>query len=67
MMYDVTDPHAPVFVDYINNRDFAAQTGDLGPEGLTFIPAKASPKGRPLLIVANDISGTVTTYGVTSK
>jgi hypothetical protein len=67
MMYDITDPRSPVFVDYINNRDFDAQSGDLGPEGLTFIPAKSSPIGRPLLVVANEVSGTVTLYKISSK
>lgn len=71
MVYDVTNPHAPVFVDYANNRDFsvdpatAPQAGDLGPEGLIFIAAKNSPTGRPLLVVANEVSGTVTLYDVT--
>ncbi len=67
MMYDVTDPAAPVFVDYLNNRDFVGGTGDLGPEGLTFVSAHDSPNGRPMLVAANEISGTVTLYSVTSK
>lgn len=42
MVYDVSDPGAPVFAQYINNRDFtgdaeAGTAGDLGPEGLRFI------------------------------
>jgi hypothetical protein len=69
MMYDITAPHAPVFVDYINNRDFTAsipsvQAGDLGPEGVTFIGAQDSPTGKPMLAVSNEISGTVTLYEV---
>jgi len=67
VMYDVTDPTAPLFVDYLNNRDFAAGTGDLGPEGLKFIPAHESPNGRPMLLAANEISGTVTLYKISSK
>ncbi len=67
VMYDVTDPTTPLFVDYLNNRDFAAGTGDLGPEGLKFIPACDSPNGRPMLLVANEISGTVTLYKISSK
>jgi hypothetical protein len=67
MMYDVTDPRAPFFVDYLNNRDFAAGTGDLGPEGLHFIPAKESPNGQPLLAVANEVSGTVTLYAIRKR
>ncbi len=67
MLYDVTDPFAPFFVDYLNNRDFAAGTGDLGPEGLKFIAAQESPTGHPLVAVANEISGTVTLYEVKPK
>ena len=67
VMYDVTDPTTPLFVDYLNNRDFAAGTGDLGPEGLKFIPAHESPNGRPMLMAANEISGTVTLYKISSK
>jgi hypothetical protein len=67
MMYDVTDPAAPFFVDYENNRDFGAGTGDAGPEGVHFIPAHESPNGQPIVAVANEISGTVTLYAVKKK
>ena len=66
VMYDITSPWTPLFVDYLNNRDFAAGTGDLGPEGLTFIPAAESPNGLPMLVAANEISGTVTLYSITA-
>lgn len=68
--YDITDPYAPLFVDYTNNRNFsvdpatAPAAGDLGPEGLLFIDAKNSPTNAPLLVVANEVSGTVTLYNV---
>lgn len=67
MVYDVTVPFAPRFATYINNRDFSAATttaaaGDLGPEGLLFIPAASSSTGSNLLVVANEISGTTTIY-----
>ena len=67
MIYDVTDPTAPVFIEYVNRRDFAAATeaaGDLAPEGIAFVPADVSPTGAPLLIVANEFSGTTTVYEV---
>lgn len=61
MTYDVTDPQHPIFVNYINTRDFSAGINtDSGPEGLEFIPAPESPTGLPLLLVANEVGGTVT-------
>jgi hypothetical protein len=67
VVYDVTDPHSPTFVQYINNRNFLAAVDtaaakDLGPEGIHFIPANESPTGLPLIAVANEVSGTTTVY-----
>ncbi|MGG6314013.1 choice-of-anchor I family protein [Paenibacillus macerans] len=60
MAYDVTDPTRPIFAGYANTRDFAkGMDTDTGPEGLEFIPAAESPTGQPLLLVANEVSGTV--------
>ncbi|MDM7950294.1 choice-of-anchor I family protein [Hydrogenophaga sp.] len=65
LVYDITNPAAPTRVDYLNTRDewvtdppSLATVGDLGPEGLVFIPAAQSPNGRPLLVVGNEVSGT---------
>ena len=41
-----------------------ASAGDLGPEGLAFVPASDSPTHRPLLAVANEVSGTTTLFQV---
>jgi hypothetical protein len=41
--------------------------GDLGPEGLAFVPAGDSPSGKPLLIVGNEISGSTRVYEVVAK
>lgn len=57
MVYDVTSPSTPAFVTYFNATRTGA-TGDRGPEGLQVIPAQQSPNGKPLLIVANEVSGT---------
>jgi hypothetical protein len=67
MMYDISDPAAPQFADYLNNRDFtkavtADAAGDLGPEGLVFISEENSPNGKPLVVVAHELSGTTTIF-----
>ncbi|WP_284522815.1 choice-of-anchor I family protein [Corynebacterium aquatimens] len=64
MVYDITDPAKATYQAYINNRDFTvnmedeekagntaaalAKVGDLGAEGLAFVPAKDSLTGRTL-------------------
>jgi LPXTG-motif cell wall-anchored protein len=71
-VYDVTRPTEASFVTYLNNRDFSVSAeddglegaGDLGPEGLTFIPAGDSPTGGALLAVGNEVSGSTTLYAV---
>lgn len=40
------------------------RAGDLGAEGLAFVTGKDSPTGSPLLLVANEVSGTTTVFGV---
>jgi hypothetical protein len=60
MVYDITNPSNPFFVNYINDW----QLGDISPEGLLFIPAADSPNGTPLLIVANEVSRNLVIYSV---
>lgn len=67
MVYDMSNPTVPEFVQYYNNRDFAFSTsvtesGDQGPEGLLFIPGNKSPNGRNMLVVSNEVSGTISFY-----
>ena len=69
LVYDVSQPQAPVQVDYINTREdwttkdpSTVKSGDLGPEGLAFIPAAKSPNGKPLLMVGNEVSGTTAIF-----
>lgn len=65
MMYDITNPSAPAFVQYINERDFSEDIkGDVSPEGLAFIAAEKSPTGLPTLLAAHEVSGTVATYTI---
>jgi hypothetical protein len=72
MVYDITIPFSPYFVSYANNvnldGDVALGTaGDVAPEGLVFIAAKDSPNRRPLLVVANEVSGTTTVYEINTE
>ncbi len=69
MVYDVTDPTAPTFVEYINTRDFggdpaASLAGDMSPEGLVFINQYKSPTGKPLLVVSYEVSGSTTIFEI---
>lgn len=42
--------------------EWNSAAGDLGPEGLKFVPSGQSPNGKPLLIVGNEVSGTTAVY-----
>lgn len=71
MVYEVTNPQNPRLEQYVNSRNFSndpatelALVGDLGPEGLEFIPAADSPNGSPLLVVGNEVSGTTAIYQI---
>ena len=44
-----------------------AISGDLGPESIKFVAPSDSPNGNALLIIGNEVSGTVTIYQVTEK
>ncbi|MEM6265210.1 MAG: esterase-like activity of phytase family protein [Bacteroidota bacterium] len=67
MVYDVTDPLTPSFVDYELFRNFtvdadSSAAGDLGPEDIIFIDDANSPGMGPLVVAANEVSGTITIY-----
>ena len=75
MIYNITNPNNPYFVNYINTRNFSvtpsasnlATVGDLGPEGLVFIPKSQSPNGQDLLLVSNEVSGSVAIIQLNGK
>lgn len=60
MTYNISNPANATFANYLNTRDFSqAVSGDVAPEGLSFIPAEDSPTKKPLLLIGNEVSGTV--------
>ena len=74
MVYDVSNPASPTYIRYKNAAleglalDPANNTTpgslDVSPEGMVFVPAALSPNDKPMLIVANELSGTTTMYEV---
>lgn len=64
MVYNITDPNNVTFVDYKNSRSTSAYAGDHGPEGITYIKPENSPNGTGYVLVANEISGTITIFEV---
>ena len=64
MVYNITDPTAPVFDTYINTISGSSMI-DIAPEGILFVPAAKSHTGTNLLIVSNEVSGTTVIYEIT--
>ena len=67
MVYDITDINDVKFVNYINSREFEDKIqGDVSPEGLCVVSADDSKTGKPLLLAACEVSGTLAVYGCNS-
>ncbi|WP_297824090.1 choice-of-anchor I family protein [uncultured Paraglaciecola sp.] len=69
-VYDVTNPYDAMFVDYVINRDLTEGgdlIGDSVPEGMVFVDATNSPTGNTLIIIGNEVSGTVSVWQITEK
>ena len=78
MSWDISDPAKPIFAGYLNRRDPGVDLdidedgdkmpdhleaiGDLGVEGVMVIPAQSSPTTRPILVLCNEVSGTVSLF-----
>jgi 2',3'-cyclic-nucleotide 2'-phosphodiesterase/3'-nucleotidase/5'-nucleotidase len=72
MVYDISIPEKPRFVEYVNNRNFnvaanAPDAGDLGVEGLIFISEGESPIQQPLLVTTNEVSGTTSIFRILTE
>jgi hypothetical protein len=66
MTYDITNPAAPVFVSYKNNRTANLATSDLAPEGIIYIKPAESPLSTGLVVMANEVSATLSFYQITN-
>lgn len=73
MVFDITNPFSVDFIDYYNNRnvteglDFNDAIGDLAPESLVFVSASDSPTAAPLLLVGNEVSGSLAVWEISEK
>ena len=68
MVYDITNPFDVNFVDYFINRGTeqgADITGDLAPEGMSFIAATETQPA--MLVVGNEISGSVSVWQILTQ
>ncbi|MCF8416901.1 MAG: T9SS type A sorting domain-containing protein [Crocinitomicaceae bacterium] len=64
MIFNINDPANPVYVGYRNNRSTTASGPDLGAEGMIYISPEASPNGNSIIILANEVSSTLSIYQV---
>jgi hypothetical protein len=64
LVYDITDPQQPVFEAYRNSRSLTVADGDLGPEGIIYIDAESSPNDTALVVIANEISATLSIFSL---
>lgn len=64
-IYNITDPSNVSYVDYFTSRDFSAVETDcegLGPEDVVFVPGAESPTGQSLILISNEVSGSLDIY-----
>lgn len=69
VVYDITDPANAAYVTYASNVKLDGESekltaGDIAPEGIKFIDGKDSPNGKPMIAVANEVSGSVTLWAI---
>ncbi len=64
MIFNVSNPTTPIYVGYQNNRSTTTSGPDLGTEGIITISAADSPTGKDLVILANEVSSTLSIYSM---
>lgn len=63
-IFNIDNPASPRYVGYYNNRIFASNGPDRGAEGIIYISAAESPNGNDLVILANEISSTLSIFQI---
>lgn len=64
LTFNIDNPATPVYVGYYNNRVLATNGPDRGAEGIIYISKEASPNNNALVILANEISSTLSVFQV---
>jgi hypothetical protein len=64
MVFNISNPAAPKFVQYVNNRGLSGLTGDRGPEGIIYVKQQDSPNGNALVVLGNEISSSISVYQI---
>ncbi|PWS35473.1 alkaline phosphatase [Falsiroseomonas bella] len=58
LVFDITDPADVAYTGMVR------RSGDVSPEGSLFISAADSPTGQALFVVSNEVSSTVSVFGI---
>ncbi|MES2556905.1 MAG: choice-of-anchor I family protein [Bacteroidota bacterium] len=64
MIFNIDQPATPVYAGYYNNRFAAGNGPDRGAEGIIYISKAASPNNNALVILANEVSSTLSVFQV---
>ena len=65
MVYNVSNPLAPTFEGYFNNRGLEPGenvTGDFAPESIVYIAPEDNTQEKGLIVIANEVSATISVY-----
>lgn len=63
-LFNIDNPVSPRYIGYYNNRTIGPNGPDRGAEGIIYIPASASPNGNDLVILANEVSSTLSIFQI---
>ena len=64
LVYDITNPANPIYVDYKNSRNITAYGGDNGAEGIIYINENSTSNGKRYVVLSNEVSSTISVFEV---